>query len=156
MLVTREKTPTTFSMIGAIRSVSNISLVIGSGFGDAAETLPYFTGKWSVKFDCARMPVDGVLLGSRVMLAEKALTSPAVKDLIVAAPGIQDEADWEKTCKGQVGGIITVKSELGEPIHKIANRGMMLWREIEDTILLLPKDKLWPPWWLERTTLLPV
>ncbi|KAJ3387995.1 3-oxoacyl-[acyl-carrier-protein] synthase [Lobulomyces angularis] len=128
----------------SIRKVKNISLVVGSGFGNGEDTIPYMTGQWSVKFDYSPMPFDGVLLGSRVMVAKEALTSPAVKDLIVATPGIADETQWEKTYKGEIGGIITVNSELGEPIHKIANRGMMLWREIDDTILSLPKDKRLP------------
>ena len=35
----------------------------------------------------------------------------------------------------------TVRSELGEPIHKIATRGVKLWKEMDDTIFGLPKDK---------------
>lgn len=126
---------------GSIRRVPNISLVVGSGFGDAEETLKYLTGSWSTEFDYAPMPVDGILFGSRVMVAKEALTSQTVKELIVATPGLTDEADWEKTYKGQAGGIITVKSELGEPIHKIANRGMKLWKEVDDIIFSLPKEK---------------
>ncbi|KAJ3088169.1 3-oxoacyl-[acyl-carrier-protein] synthase [Quaeritorhiza haematococci] len=129
---------------GAIRRCDNIVLVVGSGFGDAKGTLPYLTGEWSVRFDYAPMPFDGVLFGSRVMVAKEALTSPAVKDLIVQAPGIEDESMWERTYKGDIGGVITVKSELGEPIHKIANRGIKLWREIDDTILSLPREKRLP------------
>ncbi|KAI8805920.1 hypothetical protein BJ742DRAFT_774644 [Cladochytrium replicatum] len=128
----------------AIRRQPNIVLVVGSGFGDAEGTLPYLTGEWSTKFDYAPMPVDGVLFGSRVMVAKEALTSREVKELIVAAPGITDERMWERTYKGEVGGIITVKSELGEPIHKIANRGIKFWKEIDDTILSLPREKRLP------------
>jgi fatty acid synthase subunit beta len=36
---------------------------------------------------------------------------------------------------------LTVTSELGEPIHKVATRGVKLWREFDDTIFALPKDK---------------
>ncbi|KAJ3188792.1 3-oxoacyl-[acyl-carrier-protein] synthase [Gaertneriomyces sp. JEL0708] len=129
---------------GAIRRVENLVLVVGSGFGDAEETLPYLTGEWSTKFDYPPMPFDGLLFGSRVMVAKEALTSPDVKELIVKASGITDEAHWERTYKGETGGIITVKSELGEPIHKIANRGVMFWREIDDTILNLPREKRLP------------
>ncbi|KAI9348018.1 fatty acid synthase [Obelidium mucronatum] len=127
----------------AIRRVSNITLVVGSGFGDADGTVPYLTGEWSTQFDYAPMPFDGILVGSRVMVAKEALTSRAVKELIVAAPGIpmSDEATWEKTYKGPTGGIVTVKSELGEPIHKIANKGVMFWKEMDETILSLPREK---------------
>ncbi|RKO84453.1 hypothetical protein BDK51DRAFT_23017, partial [Blyttiomyces helicus] len=129
---------------GAIRRQSNLILVVGSGFGDAEETLPYLTGQWSVKFDYAPMPFDGLLFGSRVMVAKECLTSRAVKELIVASPGIDDESLWERTFKGPVGGVITVQSELGEPIHKIANRGILFWREMDDTIFSLPRDKRLP------------
>ncbi|KAJ1558895.1 beta subunit of fatty acid synthetase, partial [Nowakowskiella sp. JEL0078] len=128
----------------SIRRQSNIILVVGSGFGDADETLPYVTGEWSKRFDYAPMPFDGLLFGSRVMVAKEALTSQSIKELIVAAPGIQDESQWERTYKGEIGGIITVKSELGEPIHKIANRGIKFWKEIDDTILSLPREKRLP------------
>ncbi|KAJ3195403.1 3-oxoacyl-[acyl-carrier-protein] synthase [Irineochytrium annulatum] len=125
----------------AIRRVENLVLVVGSGFGDAEGTLPYLTGEWSVQFDFAPMPFDGILFGSRVMVAKENLASREVKELIVGAPGIDDESMWERTYKGVTGGIITVKSELGEPIHKIANRGVMFWREMDDTIFSLPKEK---------------
>ncbi|KAJ3106179.1 3-oxoacyl-[acyl-carrier-protein] synthase [Phlyctochytrium bullatum] len=128
----------------AIRRVDNIILVVGSGFGDAEGSFPYLTGEWSTQFDHAPMPFDGVLFGSRVMVAKENLASPGVKQLIANAPGIADESMWERTYKGVTGGIITVKSELGEPIHKIANRGVMFWREIDDTILSLPKEKRLP------------
>ncbi|KAJ3071925.1 3-oxoacyl-[acyl-carrier-protein] synthase [Podochytrium sp. JEL0797] len=126
---------------GAIRRVPNITLVVGSGFGDAAGTVPYLTGEWSTQFDYAPMPFDGILVGSRVMVAKEALTSKSVKELIVAAPGITEESQWERTYKGPTGGIVTVKSELGEPIHKIANKGVMFWKEMDETILSLPREK---------------
>lgn len=39
------------------------------------------------------------------------------------------------------GGILTVRSELGEPIHKVATRGVKLWKEFDDTVFKLPKEK---------------
>ncbi|KAJ1679555.1 fatty acid synthase alpha subunit Lsd1, partial [Spiromyces aspiralis] len=125
---------------GAIRNQPNIVLVAGSGFGGVEDTVPYLTGEWSVKFDCAPMPFDGILFGSRVMVAKEGQADDAVKQAIVDAPGV-DDADWEKTYKGPTGGIVTVNSELGEPIHKIATRGVMLWKEFDDTIFSLPRDK---------------
>ncbi|KAI9088332.1 hypothetical protein DFS34DRAFT_701418 [Phlyctochytrium arcticum] len=129
---------------GAIRRVENLILVVGSGFGDDLGTLPYLTGEWSTQFDHPPMPFDGLLFGSRVMVAKECLTSPAVKELIVRAPGITDESLWERTYKGEIGGILTVKSELGEPIHKIANRGVHFWREVDDSFLSLPREKRLP------------
>ncbi|KAJ2708293.1 fatty acid synthase alpha subunit Lsd1 [Coemansia sp. IMI 203386] len=127
----------------AIRAQSNIVLVAGSGFGGVDDTLPYLTGEWSSRFGCAHMPFDGILLGSRVMVAKEGSASDAVKDAIVATPGI-DDSEWEKTYKGPAGGIVTVLSEMGEPIHKIANRGMMLWKELDDTVFSLPREKRLP------------
>ncbi|KAI8824957.1 uncharacterized protein EV422DRAFT_605412 [Fimicolochytrium jonesii] len=129
---------------GSIRRQSNLILVVGSGFGDAEGTLPYLTGEWSTQFDYPPMPFDGLLFGSRVMVAKEAITSPEVKQLIVDAPGITDESQWERTYKSEVGGIMTVKSELGEPIHKIANRGIRFWKEMDDDIFSLPRDKRLP------------
>jgi len=72
---------------GACRSQKNVILVVGSGFGDDKETIPYLTGDWSRKFDYAPMPFDGILFGSRVMVAKENLASKGVKELIVAAQG---------------------------------------------------------------------
>ncbi|KAJ2724547.1 fatty acid synthase alpha subunit Lsd1 [Coemansia sp. Benny D115] len=128
---------------GAIRAQRNIVLVAGSGFGGVDDTLPYLTGEWSRRFDCAPMPFDGCLFGSRVMVAKEGGASDSVKQAIVDAPGI-DDSEWEKTYRGPAGGIVTVLSELGEPIHKIATRGVMLWKEMDDTIFSLPRDKRLP------------
>ncbi|KAJ2143604.1 fatty acid synthase alpha subunit Lsd1, partial [Coemansia sp. RSA 678] len=128
---------------GAIRAQKNIVLVAGSGFGGVDDTLPYLTGDWTRKFDCAPMPFDGCLFASRVMVAKEGGASDSVKEAIVAAPGI-DDSEWEKTYQGPAGGIVTVLSELGEPIHKIATRGVMLWKELDDTIFSLPRDKRLP------------
>jgi len=99
------------------------------------------TGDWSVKqFEAQPMPFDGVLFASRVMVAKEAHTSLAVKKLIVAAPGVDDDK-WEGTYDKETGGILTVRSELGEPIHKIATRGVKLWREFDDTVFALAKEK---------------
>ncbi|KAJ2549379.1 fatty acid synthase alpha subunit Lsd1, partial [Coemansia sp. RSA 1933] len=49
----------------AVRAQKNIVLVAGSGFGGVDDTLPYLTGEWSKRFDCAPMPFDGCLFASR-------------------------------------------------------------------------------------------
>lgn len=127
----------------AIRRQPNVILVAGSGFGGADDTLPYITGDWSTKFDYPPMPFDGILFGSRMMVAKEGLASPAAKQAMVDAPGV-DDGDWEKTYKGPAGGIITVLSELGEPIHKVATRGVRLWKELDESIFTLPKEKRLP------------
>ncbi|KAF8896473.1 fatty acid synthetase alpha subunit [Infundibulicybe gibba] len=124
----------------AIRQNPNLSLVGGSGFGSAEDVWPYLSGDWSERFGVQPMPFDGFLFASRVMVAREAHTSSSVKDLIVAAPGVDDK-DWEGTYTKPTGGILTVRSELGEPIHKVATRGVKLWKEFDDTVFKLPKEK---------------
>ncbi|EKM78079.1 hypothetical protein AGABI1DRAFT_61049 [Agaricus bisporus var. burnettii JB137-S8] len=124
----------------SLRSHSNIVLVAGSGFGDAEDIWPYLTGDWSERFGVQRMPFDGFLFASRVMVAKEAHTSSSVKDLIVAAAGVEDE-QWEGTYTKPTGGVLTVRSELGEPIHKVANRAVRLWKEFDNTVFSLPKEK---------------
>ncbi|KAJ3373192.1 3-oxoacyl-[acyl-carrier-protein] synthase [Allomyces arbusculus] len=125
----------------AIRRCKNIVLVAGSGLGGVQDTLPYLTGDWALAYARPAMPFDAVLFGSRMLVAKEAQTSDAAKDLIVSCPGIDDEADWEKTYVKPTGGILTVRSELGEPIHKVATRGVKLWKELDETVFNLPKDK---------------
>ncbi|QPG76258.1 beta subunit of fatty acid synthetase [Brettanomyces nanus] len=128
-------------MYGKIRRCSNIVLVAGSGFGSADDTYPYLTGSWSKRFNYPEMPFDGVLFGSRVMTAKEAHTSPAAKEAIASCPGVPD-SEWESTYVKPTGGILTVKSEMGEPIHKIATRAVVFWKEMDDTIFSLPKPKM--------------
>jgi fatty acid synthase subunit alpha, fungi type len=92
------------------------------------------TGDCTVKgYSVQPMPFDGVLFASRVMVAKEAHTSSSVKDLIVAASGVGD-ANWEGTYSKPTGGILTVRSELGEPIHKVAMRAVKLWKEFDDSL----------------------
>ncbi|CAK7910767.1 fatty acid synthase subunit beta [[Candida] anglica] len=128
-------------MYSKIRRCPNIVLVAGSGFGSDEDTYPYLTGSWSKAFNYPAMPFDGVLFGSRVMTAKEAHTSLDAKKAIANCAGVPDDK-WENTYKKPTGGIITVRSEMGEPIHKLATRGVMLWKEMDDTIFSLPKNKL--------------
>ena len=125
---------------GSIRQNKNIVLLVGSGFGSSVETFPYLTGEWALTYGAPLMPTDGLLFGSRLMVAKECKTSLAAKQAIVDAPGVEDR-DWEGTYSRATGGIITVRSELGEPIHKIATRGVKLWKEFDDKVFSLPKDK---------------
>lgn len=131
------------SMYSRLRRCPNIVLIAGSGFGGAEDTYPYLNGQWANKFGYPPMPFDGVLFGSRCMVAKEAYTSKMAKQAIVDAPGLEDE-DWEKTYKGEAGGIITVRSEMGEPIHKLATRGIKFWAEMDQKIFSLDKAKRIP------------
>ncbi|RDL30477.1 uncharacterized protein BP5553_10355 [Venustampulla echinocandica] len=123
-----------------LRRCGNIILVAGSGFGGYEDSYPYMSGTWSEKYNQMPMPFDGVLLGSRVMVAKEAKTSLAVKEAIVNTPGV-DDSRWEETYKGEAGGIITVTSEMGEPIHKLATRGVKLWYELDHTLFKIDRSK---------------
>ncbi|KAK3715893.1 beta subunit of fatty acid synthetase [Vermiconidia calcicola] len=131
------------SMYSRLRRCPNIVLIAGSGFGGAEDTYPYLNGTWAGKFGYPPMPFDGVLFGSRCMVAKEAYTSKMAKQAIVDAPGLDDE-DWEKTYKGPAGGVITVRSEMGEPIHKLATRGVKFWSEMDQKIFSLDKAKRIP------------
>ena len=99
------------STYSSIRQCANIILVGGSGFGGAEDVWPYLDGSWAEAFGVQRMPFDGFLFASRVMVAKEAHTSLQVKQLIVAASGV-DDVKWEGTYDRETGGIITVQSEL--------------------------------------------
>jgi fatty acid synthase subunit alpha len=94
------------------------------------------------------MPFDGFLFSSRVMVAKEAHTSQSVKDLIMQAPGVPD-GEWEGMYVKETGGVLTVRSELGEPIHKVVTRAVKLWEEFDDTVFKLPKEK-WAAWLVEH------
>ena len=116
-----------------IRQCQNIILIAGSGFGGAEDTYPYLVGEWSNSMGYPHMPFDGVLLGSRMMVAKEAHTSTPAKALIVQAPGVKD-SDWHTSYTKATGGVLTVKSEYGQPIHKLATRGVILWNELDQRI----------------------
>lgn len=130
-------------MYGRIRRCRNLVLVAGSGFGGSQDTYPYLTGTWSAKFGYPPMPYDGCLFGSRMMTAKEAHTSKNAKKAIAEAKGV-DDSEWEKTYKGPAGGVITVRSEMGEPIHKLATRGVKFWAEMDQKIFSLDKAKRVP------------
>ena len=67
------------------------------------------------------------------MVAKEAHASSSVKHLIIATVGVEDGA-WEGTYTKPTGGILTVGSELGEPIHKVATQAVKLWKEFDDTL----------------------
>ncbi|KAJ2667640.1 fatty acid synthase alpha subunit Lsd1, partial [Coemansia sp. RSA 1085] len=123
----------------AIRTCKNIVLVAGSGFGDASGSWPYITGDWSKEFGRAPMPFDGILLGSRVMIAKEAGTSLAAKELIKTTPGVAD-SQWHLTYAGECGGVTTLTSEYGELNHSLATRAIMFIRDMS-SILSQPREK---------------
>ncbi|KAJ2481042.1 fatty acid synthase alpha subunit Lsd1 [Coemansia sp. RSA 2131] len=124
----------------AIRSRSNIVLVAGSGFGDAAGVLPYMEGSWGEMVDCAPMPFDGVLLRSRVMVAREAFTPASIKQLIVQASGI-DPYDLPALFNSDTKGITSIVDHNGRPMHVIANRAALLCKDLNKWVFSQPLDK---------------
>ena len=127
-------------MYGRVRRCPNVILVAGSGFGDAEDSYPYLTGDWAEEFGYPKMPFDAILLGSRMMVAKEAHTSVQAKQAIVEAKGVPD-ADWAGSYDRETGGVITVLSEMGQPIHKIATRGVLFWSEMDKMIFSLNGGK---------------
>ena len=85
--------------------------------------------------------MGGFLFGSHIMVAKEAHTSPSIKDLVFAAASISD-SEWEDThVKDVTGRIITVHSELREPIHKANNHALKLWKEYNGSVFKLPPEK---------------
>ncbi|KAJ2616190.1 fatty acid synthase alpha subunit Lsd1 [Coemansia sp. RSA 1365] len=124
----------------AIRSCENVALVAGSGFGDVEGTLPYITGDWSQRFECAPMPFDGILLGSRVMVAKEAATSLGAKKLIAATAGLSD-AEWDITYERPQDGMATFESEYGELNHMLDTRAVRFVQDIHKTVLSKPRSE---------------
>ncbi|PIA19567.1 fatty acid synthase [Coemansia reversa NRRL 1564] len=124
----------------AIRSCKNVALVAGSGFGDVEGTLPYITGDWSQRFGRALMPFDGILLGSRVMVAKEAATSLGAKQLITATAGLSD-AEWDTTYESPRNGMTTFESEYGELNHMLDTRAVRFVQDIHKTVLSKPRSE---------------
>ena len=125
---------------GAIRRCPNITLLCGSGFGDAKDSWAYLDGSWSEAYGRPKMPTDCILMGSRWMTCKEAATAHEVKKQICAASGVKDELDWETSYESVAGGIVTVRSELGEPIHNVACRGLETWRAFDQKYFLQPRE----------------
>jgi phosphopantetheine--protein transferase-like protein len=128
----------------AIRACQNIILIVGGGVGDGESAFEFIYGTWSTRYGYPLMPADAVLCGSRVMASAECPTERAVKELICKASGLSkaDEHLWENSYVGEAGGVLTVLSELGEPIHKIANKGTRFWRMLDTKYFSLDEANL--------------
>eukprot|EP00808_Paulinella_micropora_P031876 g23924.t1 len=132
-----------------LRELDNIIIVFGGGMGDPNDAAAYLDGSWSTKLGpYPVMPIDAILIGSRMMTAKEALTSTGARALLMAARkgGVEKKNQWEKTLESPqwpdngklVSGVkegelsvITIRSELEEPMHVLKTRGALVWLEMD-------------------------
>ena len=131
------------STYAEVRACDNLVLVAGGGIGTPERAADYLSGQWSRAYGLPDMPVDGVLVGTAVMTAKEAHTSPEVKQLLVKAPGItaetvaaSGEADdpfapagerWVPSGKS-VGGVASGLSHLHADIYEVENASAVCGR----------------------------
>ncbi|KAJ2452874.1 fatty acid synthase alpha subunit Lsd1 [Coemansia sp. RSA 2336] len=129
---------------GRIRQHDNVVLVAGSGFGDGEGVLPYIDGSWGQFFDAPRMPFDGVLLRSRVVISEESNADEHVKALISQASGL-DPFDlpglfeYSSETSNQLS-VISVLDHNRRHLHVVSNRAARMCKDLGD-ILAQPADK---------------
>ena len=127
------------STYAEVRACDNLVLVAGGGIGTPARAADYISGQWSRAYGLPDMPVDGVLVGTAVMTAKEAHTSPAVKQLLVQTPGIDATANadtdpfapagevWVPSGKS-VGGVSSGLSHLHADIYEVENASAVCGR----------------------------
>ncbi|PLS29607.1 type I polyketide synthase [Bifidobacterium parmae] len=131
------------STYAEVRACDNLVLVAGGGIGTPERAADYLSGQWSRAYGLPDMPVDGVLVGTAVMTAKEAHTSPEVKRLLVDTPGITAEtvaasgaADdpfapagerWVPSGKS-VGGVASGLSHLHADIYEVENASAVCGR----------------------------
>ena len=123
-----------------VRAQENLVLVAGGGIGTPERGADYISGEWALRYGRPAMPVDGVLVGTAAMTAKEAHTSPEVKRLLVATPGIgADMADGDVLAGsgeadpfaapgerwvpsgGSAGGVASGLSHLHADIYELEN-----------------------------------
>ncbi|KAJ2718169.1 fatty acid synthase alpha subunit Lsd1, partial [Coemansia sp. Benny D115] len=126
----------------AIRNCRNVTLVAGSGFGDAQGISPYMSGAWSIGCGAqAAMPFDGAMMRSRIMVASESPVVSGIKSLVAKAPGI-DAYDIERLhIADSAAGVVSILDESGRPMHVLSTRAAMLCRDLSDTVFKHPRDK---------------
>ncbi|WP_051706021.1 type I polyketide synthase [Nocardioides aequoreus] len=105
-----------------LRSVDNLVVCVGGGIGTPDRAVDYLRGTWATAHGEAAMPVDGVLIGTAAMATKEATTADAVKDLLVATPGVatSDNGGWVGAGRS-AGDVTSGRSQLGADIHEIDN-----------------------------------
>ncbi|PIA14803.1 hypothetical protein COEREDRAFT_45909 [Coemansia reversa NRRL 1564] len=124
-----------------VRRHSNVLLLGAAGFGTSEGALPYLSGEWATWFDRPVMPLDGIVVHSRVIAArESALAGPA-KALVAAAAGL-DALDLPALFRSSNGsGVISIRDLDDSPTHVAANRASQLCQDIGQWVLDRPADQ---------------
>lgn len=102
---------------GKVRALDNVVLCVGGGIGSPERAADYVTGSWSTSYGLPAMPVDGILVGTAAMATKEAITSQAVKELLVSTQG----SDEWVPAGGAKNGMASGRSQLGADIHEIDN-----------------------------------
>lgn len=119
------------STYAEVREQENLVLVVGGGIGTPERGADYITGEWSKEYGRPLMPVDGVLVGTAVMTAKEAHTSPEVKQMLVKTPGIAAKGaendpfaplgeQWVPSGQAK-GGVTSGLSHLHADIYELEN-----------------------------------
>ena len=119
------------STYAEVREQANLVLVVGGGIGTPERGADYITGEWSAEYGRPLMPVDGVLVGTAVMTAKEAHTSPEVKQMLVNTPGISAKGadvdpfaplgeQWVPSGQAK-GGVTSGLSHLHADIYELEN-----------------------------------
>ncbi len=105
-----------------LRSAPNVVVCVGGGIGTPERAAEFLLGTWSERFGVARMPVDGVLVGTAAMACLEATTSPAVKQRLVDTAGTVGSREGAWVGAGRARhGIASGRSQLGADIHEVDN-----------------------------------
>lgn len=97
---------------------AGVIICAGGGLGDPERAASFIDGTWARVYGRRPMPVDGVFLGTTLMAAKEAATSPAVKELLVQTEGITE--GWVR--RGEIrGGMTSGLSQLHADLYEVAN-----------------------------------
>lgn len=118
----------------AIRRRKNVILCVGGGIGFEEEAYRFISGSWHENGKI--MPVDGIILGTRLMAVKEAKTSPQIKKLLADISGTPD---WVKRHEFK-GGVTSGQSQLGADVHYADNTMARVADKIDQISKLEEKD----------------
>ncbi len=111
------------------REQPNIILLVGGGVRNQEDAAQYLDGSWNS--EGAPMPMDGVFLGTRMMTATEAKTSPQVKKRLAESTGVPMSTFPRRGAYGEVSDVETATASDGEPIHHTNTTAMRVLKWLE-------------------------